>query len=561
MVKAIGSRSLRELARVICNRRTVCLLIVVLLAAGTWATCATVGKHYRSSVKFQMREPLTRDYPDRDFYLDSSLRIFVNNQLELMASVPVLARAVLLMEYAESGDPLYQRWHEIRGELEDGRFNAYGMSEQRRADFEAVLVELDQRIEQRQSDPSHGAEFRERVRRFARNVKVEVGKVGKDVLTGSVTLIVTQPEPVERARIAADMVARSYLDRHRQLQWPGDQRPVAPTDARTMELRKARLEVARAAMDAFVARLDDPSDLEVLEQLTRNGPEADKHCLIRSQRENVLALDGELAELRLLQQQLLEQVPLVLWGVLPRTDSEGLLTVPALAVLNRMADTDPLLTGMVTTVPEKTMAGNLTIRQLKTTEATLLTDLNRLRVDYHDDHDEVRKKRAEIATTRRLILKEIVGEARTLRIPIATLSARRDEARVELQRLREQLNRLTGKLFEYQSLVHEMNLAQTQYCQASNDSTADTAGREQDTDGIAILVIEHAQLPDVSRPAYPKPFFYAVIASCVGLLLAVVYAFVADHFDHTFKSIEDAERYLGVPVVGSVPKCGGRLVT
>jgi capsular polysaccharide biosynthesis protein len=45
-----------------------------------------------------------------------------------------------------------------------------------------------------------------------------------------------------------------------------------------------------------------------------------------------------------------------------------------------------------------------------------------------------------------------------------------------------------------------------------------------------------------------------LIAVVGGLILSRVYAFLADHFDHTIKSIDDAERYLGTPVLASVPK-------
>ncbi len=562
MADAIGSRSLRELARVLFARWLVCLLIVVAIAAGTWVACVNARAHYRSSVKFQMREPRPRNPVAREVSPDRSLQVFIKSQQELMTSDPVLARVLLLMEYAEKQDPFYDRWSKARGDWGAGQFVTNGMAEQRWAGFETVLTELDKRIEERKRDKDHGAEFMEQIRRFARSVKVEAGEGGEEIaLTETVTLTVTRPEPVEQAWIAADMVARNYLDRYRQLQWLSSKDAVKMMDARTIELRKARLDTVQATLSAFVEKLDEPSDLGILEQLTRSGTEAGKQILVRGLREDMLARSGELAELRQLQQQLLEQLPPALWGDKPRTDAEGLLTVPDYAVIDQMKDTDELLTDMVTTIPEKTIASNVVVKQLKTAEVTLLTDLNRLRVDYRDDYDEVQKKLTEIAKTRRLILKELVGEARTLHIPIAILTARQKETRTELEHLQDQLNRVTGKLFEYQSLVYEMSLARSEYEQASNDLASAKAGREQEAEGITILIIENAQLPDVNRPAFPKPLLYTVIAACVGLLLAVAYAFVADHFDHTFKSIEEAERYLGVPVVGSVPKCGGRLVT
>jgi capsular polysaccharide biosynthesis protein len=47
-----------------------------------------------------------------------------------------------------------------------------------------------------------------------------------------------------------------------------------------------------------------------------------------------------------------------------------------------------------------------------------------------------------------------------------------------------------------------------------------------------------------------------LIAVVSGLVLGLVYAFFADHLDHSLKSIDGAERYLGTPVLASVPKLG-----
>jgi len=51
-----------------------------------------------------------------------------------------------------------------------------------------------------------------------------------------------------------------------------------------------------------------------------------------------------------------------------------------------------------------------------------------------------------------------------------------------------------------------------------------------------------------------------LVAVVAAVVMALVYAFLADHFDHSLKSIDNAERYLGVPVLASVPKIGGPVI-
>jgi len=73
--------------------------------------------------------------------------------------------------------------------------------------------------------------------------------------------------------------------------------------------------------------------------------------------------------------------------------------------------------------------------------------------------------------------------------------------------------------------------------------------------------VDDAELPDALRPTFPITWAYTLIAAAAGLLLALAYAFLGDYFDHTIRTIYEAERYLGLPVAGSVRKAGGRLVT
>jgi capsular polysaccharide biosynthesis protein len=67
-------------------------------------------------------------------------------------------------------------------------------------------------------------------------------------------------------------------------------------------------------------------------------------------------------------------------------------------------------------------------------------------------------------------------------------------------------------------------------------------------------------MPDPEKPVKPIMLVNVVLAVAGGFILALIYAFSADHFDHTFKGVDDAERYLGVPVLASIPKLGRRMI-
>ena len=58
----------------------------------------------------------------------------------------------------------------------------------------------------------------------------------------------------------------------------------------------------------------------------------------------------------------------------------------------------------------------------------------------------------------------------------------------------------------------------------------------------------------------PQRIIIDFVQALVSLLLGVAMAFLADHFDHTLRSNVEAERYLGLPVLGSVKRRRRRLI-
>ena len=68
----------------------------------------------------------------------------------------------------------------------------------------------------------------------------------------------------------------------------------------------------------------------------------------------------------------------------------------------------------------------------------------------------------------------------------------------------------------------------------------------------AVNIINEAETPD--QPSGPKRIQYTAIAFIVGLLVSMMVVIALDLFSMTFKTSEDAEETLGVPVVGRLPK-------
>ena len=75
--------------------------------------------------------------------------------------------------------------------------------------------------------------------------------------------------------------------------------------------------------------------------------------------------------------------------------------------------------------------------------------------------------------------------------------------------------------------------------------------------GMAFLFVV---MPAASSPHRPIIWLNVVIGLLAGIVLALTYAFLADHFDHSVKGIGDVETHVGVPVLASIPRIRRRII-
>lgn len=66
-----------------------------------------------------------------------------------------------------------------------------------------------------------------------------------------------------------------------------------------------------------------------------------------------------------------------------------------------------------------------------------------------------------------------------------------------------------------------------------------------------VQIIDKAQVPD--KPVSPRPKLNIAIAGVLGLMAGVFLAFLLEYLDNTIKTPEDVKRYLGLPVIGTIP--------
>lgn len=66
-----------------------------------------------------------------------------------------------------------------------------------------------------------------------------------------------------------------------------------------------------------------------------------------------------------------------------------------------------------------------------------------------------------------------------------------------------------------------------------------------------VQLVDDAVFP--TSPDSPKPTLNMIIGFFLGLIVSVGAVFILEYLDHTIKSPEDIEKYLGLSVIGSIP--------
>ena len=70
--------------------------------------------------------------------------------------------------------------------------------------------------------------------------------------------------------------------------------------------------------------------------------------------------------------------------------------------------------------------------------------------------------------------------------------------------------------------------------------------------GQNIQIIDEAKIPE--EPIKPKKLLNTVIAFFIGLMASVGITFLLEYMDNTLKTEQDINKYLGLPVIGIIPK-------
>jgi uncharacterized protein involved in exopolysaccharide biosynthesis len=200
-------------------------------------------------------------------------------------------------------------------------------------------------------------------------------------------------------------------------------------------------------------------------------------------------------------------------------------------------------------VPQKLLRENPLLSAIRERINKLESQLTTLRSQYPEYCPRNSMILKEIDRNKQLLDKEMKADIDGRFLDMAGL-----QARVKL--LKETVDHFTAlawKQWEYSRLYRNYEVLEEGYQDLLRDIQKARFTSAMDAYQLTdIEIIDKAGIP--KTPVRPNHILNTLIGMLIGTLLGLGLAFVFDYFDPTLKSVEEVERYLHLPVLGSVPR-------
>lgn len=171
-------------------------------------------------------------------------------------------------------------------------------------------------------------------------------------------------------------------------------------------------------------------------------------------------------------------------------------------------------------------------------------------------HPNVLRLDEQHKTTREQLYEELVGMRDAM---IDQLDVKKSELQDVEKRYVEARDRLRDKTLEDQKVknaLQEYSAEKARYDKLENDYIADKMRLMAPRTSLEIY--SRPGLP--GAPSSPNYRLNLIVGAVIGLLAGIVVAFISNYFDTSIKTLEDAERSLGLPVLGVIPQDAGLLI-
>ncbi len=229
--------------------------------------------------------------------------------------------------------------------------------------------------------------------------------------------------------------------------------------------------------------------------------------------------------------------------------SSQLLAVQAQRVESRSRQAQ---TGSAETLPEVMQNG--LIQSLKADLARQEGSRQQLAARLGNNHPELARVRAEIASLRERIATEVARVAGSLGTTNRVNDQRESEIRAALEAQKAKVLQLKAQRDEIAVLQRDVENAQRSYDLVTQRLTQTSLESENQQGNVVVLT---PAVPPV-EPSRPRLVLNVAVATVLGLLLGICTALLRELVDQRVRAAADLAAALALPVLGVIPRKPGR---
>ncbi len=527
MADRYSSRTLREIVRVIASRFVTMVIIFVMVVAAVCVATYFAPRIYRSEAELRARPSgLTSPVETRVTSMRDEVSLFVRTQRQIIKSDYVLATALMLLEGREPA------WDQT-----DIRKSS--ISKQIRRRISTIPLFSDEQVNDYLTE---NARYMSKARR-----RVSVVTPGGPDATFTQTWTIKIDWPQERAKAGSKGMKSREIAAKRAYQLASHLTDAYLARSTFLESRTT-LQAKQLLVDEALAQASFARNLASsnLEKFIKNELQGDLLHVI-----NMIGKGGGGIETGVA--SLTREFKGQLMTIAEKLASAGAMQAAIDIELAKVNPADLV-------VPDSILKANPPIMKINEKVVTLKLHLNSLLPKYTEQYQEIQHVRSELGEAQLDLKNELAKQRARIGQEASVLTARQAILARRVDQDKQLLDDLALKAVEYQRLQDDVATAQSIYEEETKRVVSATTASQLAEQPILVSLIDGPSRPSAVDPVGPNVLLSVVVSAVGGLILAITLAFMGDYFDHSIKSTDDAERYLGVPVLASVPKLGRKAI-
>ena len=190
------------------------------------------------------------------------------------------------------------------------------------------------------------------------------------------------------------------------------------------------------------------------------------------------------------------------------------------------------------------------VADARTAYARAESDLATVRLRYKNKHPKFILATQQVEQSRNTLIRAALGFVETSRMAYEVALLTEQSLEKALKQAEQDALHLSGQAIQFNILSRELDSKRALLASVLNRLQETSISSDPGSDKIRI--VEPAHVPE--SPASPRTSVILALAVLAGLVMGSMAGLVLNAFDLSLRSVDDAERYLKLPVLTTIPR-------